>query len=166
MMLTDAYLGLGGNLQDPLIILKKAIGCIRALTGVFDVQVSRFYRTSPVGGIVQPDFVNAACKLKTSLPALELLQKLQEIEKSLGKRADPLKNAPRTIDIDILLFGTETHNQPQLMIPHPRWTERMFVLKPLLDITTELVTPSQSINLIEFIKNFKNPHNEKVFLLE
>lgn len=169
MMLTDAYLGLGGNIGNSCLVLRLAIEQIAQVKGVFDLAVSRFYRTTPVSDISQNDFVNAVCKFKTSLSAKELHRHLQQIEITLGK-SEKAKNAPRIIDLDVLFFGSELHQTTELTIPHPRWHERLFVLVPLADVANEILVPDQKgttrVNIKEYLKTFKNCHNEIVSLLE
>lgn len=169
MTLIDAYLGLGGNIGQSLSILQEALTKIAGLNGIYDVIVSRFYKTKPVSDIPQPDFINAVCKFKTSLSADELLKNLQQIEKSLGK-TQKAKNAPRVIDLDCLFFGNEQHQTETLTIPHPHWQDRLFVLVPLLDLVSELDVPTENglsrINLKERLKNFNNHNNEIVMPLE
>lgn len=150
------YLGLGGNIGDSLAVLTNTLSLISHLPGVTDLEVSSFYKTAPVSDIPQPDYLNAVCRFKTDLNARQLLGPLQAIEKSQGKFPKP-KNVPRILDIDILFFGTESHAAPDLEIPHPRWQERLFVVIPLLDLTTTITIPGnghseQIIDLI-ILKN-------------
>jgi 2-amino-4-hydroxy-6-hydroxymethyldihydropteridine diphosphokinase len=102
--------------------------------------VSSFYRTAPVGHLAQPDFVNAAVAIDTGLAPRALLEALQSIEVSAG-RVRTFKDAPRTIDLDILLYGDRTVDEPGLTVPHPRLHERAFALAPLVEIEAEAVVP-------------------------
>lgn len=172
MQLTEVYLGIGGNIGDSYTILNQALQQIKILGEVQDLAISRFYLTSPVSKIPQDEYVNAACRFKTSLNARELLLQLQKIETGLGKAPPKLKDAPRTIDLDILLFGLETYQDKDLIIPHPRWKERLFVLVPLIDLTSELTFPdpdsssgTTTINLQDYLHTFANPNKETVLLL-
>nr|MBA3816227.1 2-amino-4-hydroxy-6-hydroxymethyldihydropteridine diphosphokinase [Parachlamydiaceae bacterium] len=122
------YLGLGGNIGDSLSILQSALQSIQKLD-IQDFKVSSFYSTQPVSDIVQRWYVNAACRFRTTMGVKDLLHKLQQIEIEHGKIVKP-KNAPRTIDIDVLFFGNERHDEAECEIPHPRWRERLFVIKP------------------------------------
>jgi 2-amino-4-hydroxy-6-hydroxymethyldihydropteridine diphosphokinase len=142
IMMKKVFLGLGGNLGDSQKILDQAVQEIKKICS--DVVCSQYYVTAPVSPEPQPDYLNAVCKLNTNMSALELLKKLQNIEKKLGKIPKP-KTAPRKIDIDILLFGTEKHNTTELEVPHPRWHERLFVLEPLLDLIEEVTLPCGKI---------------------
>ncbi len=160
------YLGLGSNMGDSLSLLTKALLEIGKLEGVFNLKSSRFFETSPVSAIPQKDFLNLVCQIETSLDAEKLFEKLQAIEEHLGK-IPKAKNAPRPLDIDILFFGKEFHKSETLTIPHKGWKERLFVLIPLLDLREEITYPldnshTETLNLREYIKNFKNIHNEYV----
>ena len=137
--MTRAYLGLGGNIGDRLAALRAAVAALGACGEI--VAVSSVYETAPVGYLDQPPFLNAALVLETSLTARELLPELQEIERSLG-RERTFRNAPRTLDIDLLLYGDEVGDDPALTLPHPRLHERAFVLVPLAEIAPQLRHPS------------------------
>ena len=143
MSITTAYLGLGANLGDPLQQLTDARSALFALETSQAGRCSKFYLSAPVGFDLQADFVNCVLELKTSATAFELLQEAQAIEARMGrKRVIGNQNAARTIDIDILLFGNEKIDTPQLCVPHPRMNERLFVLKPL----SEFELSSQRLN--------------------
>jgi 2-amino-4-hydroxy-6-hydroxymethyldihydropteridine diphosphokinase len=157
----EVYLGLGGNIGDTLTILQSALQQIQKLN-VADFKTSRFYHTQPISDMEQRWYVNAACRFKTTMEARELLVKMQQIEIAHGKGAKP-KNAPRVIDIDILFFGRERHHDVDCEIPHPRWKERLFVIKPLLDLTETIAIPGinhsddvEHVNLTELIQTFPN----------
>lgn len=134
MSLPDIYVGLGSNLGDPLAMLAKALCSLESLPGNSGLTVSPIYLTSPVSDLPQPDFLNAVCRFKTTLAPHTLFAELQRIEKNLGQLPKP-KNAPRLIDLDILFYGDLQIRSPDLEIPHPRWRERLFVLRPLADLT-------------------------------
>lgn len=134
MNTTTAYLGLGANLGDPLQQLIDARSALYALITSKGGRCSKFYLSTPVGYDAQPDFINCVVELKTIASALELLDAAQAIEAGLGRqRVSSNQNAPRTIDIDILLFGDEKIDTPRLSVPHPRMNERLFVLQPLAE---------------------------------
>jgi 2-amino-4-hydroxy-6-hydroxymethyldihydropteridine diphosphokinase len=137
---TTTYIGLGSNLDQPILQLKYALASLEALPHTRLVSVSRFYHTAPVGLIEQPDFVNAVACLKTSFSPHDLLAALHAIEKTQG-RVRVQKNGPRTLDLDVLLYGEEVITEPHLTIPHPRLHTRAFVLVPLLEIAPDLVLP-------------------------
>lgn len=158
-MRREVYLGLGGNVGDSLAILQSALRNIEQLA-IKDFKASRFYRTKPVSEIEQSWFVNAVCRFNTMMDARELLYKLQQIEATHGKVPKP-KNAPRPIDIDLLFYGNERHNSVDCEIPHPRWKERLFVIKPLSDLTSSIVIPGVNegdkgvlVDLMELIRTF------------
>jgi 2-amino-4-hydroxy-6-hydroxymethyldihydropteridine diphosphokinase len=134
---TAAYIGIGSNLDDPRAQVSRAFEELDELPHTRIVKKSSLYRSAPIGYAAQPDFVNAVAQLETSLPAQRLLAELQAIELRHG-RSRSFANAPRTLDLDILLYGDLTLASPSLEIPHPRMRERAFVLKPLLEIAPQL----------------------------
>ncbi|WP_457390150.1 2-amino-4-hydroxy-6-hydroxymethyldihydropteridine diphosphokinase [Roseateles sp. P5_E1] len=137
-MSSRAYVGLGANLgADPSATLTQAALRLAALPGSHVAALSSVWRSAPVdaGG---PDFLNAVVALDTTLLPIELLDALQAIELAHG-RERPYRNAPRTLDLDLLLYGELTLDTPRLTLPHPRLGERAFVLRPLLEIAPELV---------------------------
>ena len=127
------YIGIGSNLGDREKYIGSAIEKLRALKDVKVKRVSGIYETDPVGGPRQGKYLNGALELETELEPKELLAKLQAIENELGRKR-LVKNAPRTIDLDILLYGDKKIDEPGLKIPHPRMLEREFVMKPLKEI--------------------------------
>ena len=133
-----AYLGLGSNLGDREANLRRAIDLLKEK--VWINKVSSLYETEPLGWGPQPLFLNAVCQGTTFLSPQELLAFIKSIEKAMG-RAESFRNAPRIIDIDILLYSDRIINTPELTIPHPRLEERAFVLVPLAEIAPELVHP-------------------------
>ena len=137
-----AYVGLGSNLGDREATLREAVRLLGELDGVEVRAVSSFRETDPVGKLDQPRFVNGAAALETSLQARELLDRLLEVERALGRdRSVEERWGPRTIDLDLLLYGEETIDVPGLQVPHPRLAERAFVLEPLLELAPELRLP-------------------------
>ncbi len=130
------YLSLGSNVGDRMENLQSAISRLDAISDTRVLSVSDVYETSPVDCTDGGDYLNCAVKLSTLLSPLELLHAMQDIENELG-RVRPYKNAPRTIDMDMLLYGGEASAAGELILPHPRMLERKFVLVPLLDIYDE-----------------------------
>lgn len=129
-----AYIGLGANLGEKAKTLCKAIDAIAALTDVERVATSSFYKTAPVDASGD-DYVNAVVAIKTKLSARELLHELQRIETQFGRvRPAGIVNAPRTIDLDLLLYGNVESDDSELLLPHPRMKLRAFVLVPLKEI--------------------------------
>ena len=137
-----AYVGLGSNLGEREATLWKALEGLGATEGIEVVAVSSFRETDPVGVVDQPRFVNAAAALETSLSPRELLERLLDVERSLGRdRAVEERWGPRTLDLDLLLYGGESIDEPGLEVPHPRLAERAFVLEPLLELDPDLRLP-------------------------
>ena len=134
-----ATVGLGANLGNPQAALAGAMASIAALEGVSLVAQSALYRSAPIDSS-GPDYVNAVVQLQTTLTAPELLAQLQTIEQGAG-RERPYRNAPRTLDLDILLFGDASIQSKSLTVPHPRMWQRAFVLLPLQEVCPEKVTP-------------------------
>lgn len=128
----EAFVALGANLGDPAAAIVSALNALRGLPGTELLRTSRLYRTAPVDAR-GPDFINAAAALRTTLTAPALLQALQAIEQAAG-RERPYRNAPRTLDLDLLLYGEARIDSPALTVPHPRMRERAFVLLPLADV--------------------------------
>jgi 2-amino-4-hydroxy-6-hydroxymethyldihydropteridine diphosphokinase len=132
-----AWVALGANLGDAPQAVRDAIAAIGELPGTTLTKQSSLYRTAPVDSS-GPDYINAVVEIATPLTAPALLAALQAIEQAAG-RERPYRNAPRTLDLDILLYGSASINSPTLTIPHPRMHERAFVLVPLAQIAPEMV---------------------------
>jgi 2-amino-4-hydroxy-6-hydroxymethyldihydropteridine diphosphokinase len=137
---TVAYVGIGSNLDEPRSHVQLAFEDLDRIPGTGVVKRSSLYRSGPVGYADQPDFVNAVAEIQTSLPASRLLAELKEIEARHGRRRS-FKNAPRTLDLDILLYGEVTLSLAHLTLPHPRMHERAFVLKPLYEVAPHASIP-------------------------
>ena len=138
--MTSVYLSLGSNMGDRKAYLAKAISALGDLPETRVLQVSSLYETAAWGKTDQDDFLNLACQLETNLPALDLLDACQAIEKDLD-RVRHEHWGPRTVDIDLLLFGDDIWQEPRLTLPHPYMQERAFVLVPLLELTPDLQDP-------------------------
>ena len=138
--MTVAYVGIGSNLDQPKNHVCLAIEQLAGIPGTAVVKHSSLYRSGPVGYADQPDFVNAVAQIETSLPASRLLTELKQIETRHGRRRS-FKNAPRTLDLDILLYGEVTMTLAHLTLPHPRMHERAFVLKPLYEVAPHASIP-------------------------
>jgi len=136
-----AYIALGANLGEPGPMLLQAIKDIGAINGVGLVRGSSLYHTAPIES-TGPDYVNAVVEVLTELAPLDLLAQLQQLEQRAG-RERPYHNAPRTLDLDVLLYGDWQLNHPTLVVPHPRMWERAFVLVPLFEIAPHCVTADQ-----------------------
>jgi len=142
-MMFRAYIALGANLGNPVATINDAVDALVCLRGSVFAAVSSLYRTAPVGLKHQPDFINAVVAVRTRLVPRELLDELFAIEARFGRIRDPGsdRNAPRTLDLDLLLHGDAVLDEPSLTLPHPRMHERAFVLAPLAEIDPALVIP-------------------------
>ena len=140
-----AYIALGANLGDASQTLRAAVSQLTKLSDVQLVACSALYRTAPVDAS-GPDFLNAVVKVLTTLSPAHLLQTLQSIELAFGRQR-PYRNAPRTLDLDVLLYGDLHSDAPALLLPHPRMAERAFVLRPLHDVAPDLV-PAAWLNQV------------------
>lgn len=158
--MVDVYIALGGNQPNTLNTMRQVIAGLKKCRGIAHFAYSRLYQTSPVSSIPQPDYLNAVCRFETQLPLEGLWDTLQNLEREVGK-IPKSKESPRLIDIDLLFYGTEVGVFNDLIIPHPKWSERLFVLKPLADVTFK--TPL-GIDVNEIMKRFGNPHQEQITL--
>lgn len=136
-----AYVGLGSNLGDREVNLRRALELLAAGDGIELVAVSSVRETEPVGFLEQPRFLNAAAALDTELPPRDLLARLLAVERELGRTRRGPRYGPRAIDLDLLLYGGETIAEPGLEVPHPRLAERRFALEPLAELDPTLVVP-------------------------
>ncbi len=142
--MVKAFVGLGSNLGEREVTLRAAIGRLRGLPDVEVIRVSSFRDTEPVGPVDQPRFLNGAVELETGLTARALLGALLELERAFGRdRSAGPPHGPRTLDLDLLLYGAETIDEPLLNVPHPRLQERRFVLEPLAELDPDLEVPGQ-----------------------
>ncbi len=133
-----AYIGLGSNLRAPVRQVQRALCALRQIQKTVLVDYSSLYRSKPLGGISQPDFINAVAALDTRLKAHELLAELQSIERRQGREREGVRWGPRTLDLDLLLYGEEQIRTKALTVPHPGLLQRSFVLFPLLEIAPDL----------------------------
>lgn len=157
--MTLAFIGIGANLGDARQALKDAIVCLAQQVGVTVLARSSLYRTAPVDADGD-DYYNAVVKVQTSFTAAQLLRICHHIEDQFG-RERPFRNAPRTLDLDLLVFGDEQHNDEHLTVPHPRVTERAFTLVPLLELAPELVIPGAG-PAIDFLAGVSEQRIDKV----
>jgi len=140
--MTTAYLGLGANLGDRLANLQRAVDLLAEVSGLRVARSSRVYETEPVGGPEQPEYLNAVVEVETDLAPHDLLEACLSVETRMGRvRAEPW--GPRTIDVDVLTYGDETIDEPDLVVPHPRMHERGFVLAPLAELTADPSLPGE-----------------------
>ena len=157
-----AYLGLGANLGDAPATLAEAVRRLSQVDGVRVDAVSSLYRTAPVDA-EGPDYTNAVARIVTSLAPMALLAETQRIEKELGRvRPAGVHNAPRTLDIDIELYGEEAISEPPaLLVPHPRMHERAFVLVPLTELDPQARIPGRGL-AAEFLPSVRGQRLEKL----
>jgi 2-amino-4-hydroxy-6-hydroxymethyldihydropteridine diphosphokinase len=145
-----AYVGLGSNLEDPVEQVSRAITELDGLTETKLADNSALYQSKPMGGLEQPDYINAVARIDTRLRAEELLRELQAIESAHGRVRDEHWGA-RTLDLDLILYGTTIIDTVDLKVPHPGMHERAFVLYPLYEIAPDLEIPGRGA-LVDLIK--------------
>lgn len=148
--MSKVAIALGSNVGDRLLFLKKAVGSIKSLGKI--LALSPLYDTSPYGFTEQPDFLNAVLLLDTSLSAMDLLIELKRIEKEVGRK-ERIRWGPREIDLDIILYDEMEVDTDELTIPHPDFQNRIFVLKPLLDVAPALRIPRTRQTIGEILNN-------------
>lgn len=148
----QAYIGLGSNLANPTSQIRSGFTELSRITQSHVEACSSLYRTAPVGRQDQPDFINAVCRLRTKLAPTVLMQMLLEIEQRHGRVREGEQGGPRTLDLDLLLYGSETIQTEKLTVPHPRLHERAFVLYPLFELEPALEIPSHG-TVRELLKN-------------
>ena len=139
-----AYIGLGANLGDSAATLRDVLAELQTTDGIDAVTASPFYRSAPVDA-TGPDFINAVAALDTRLPPLALLDALQALENRHG-RVRPYRNAPRTLDLDLLTYSDIAMDHERLILPHPRMPQRAFVLLPLRDLAPEMIVQGRPIS--------------------
>ncbi len=135
------YVGLGSNLDEPVAHVQRALAQLGAIPGTHLLAASSLYRTAPLGPQDQPDFINAVACLRTALSPRGLLDELQQLEAAHRRVREGPHWGPRTLDLDILLYGDLRLDEPELRIPHPGIATRAFVLKPLQELTADLIIP-------------------------
>ena len=136
-----SYVGIGSNLDDPVARVRMGLAALQGLPGSALVTFSSLYRTTPIGITDQPEFVNAVAALDTQLAPTVLLRELLAIERAAGRRRGTVQGGPRTLDLDLLLYGDLEITSADVTIPHPRMHERAFVLAPLFEIAPMLRIP-------------------------
>jgi len=139
----SAYVGLGANLGDREATIRRAVELLAEREGIEVLAVSALRETDPVGLENQPRFLNGAAVLETTLGPRTLLETLLEVERVLGRTRDGPRFGPRAIDLDLLLYGDETVDEPGLTVPHPRLHERRFALEPLTELDPALAIPGR-----------------------
>lgn len=158
---TRAYIGLGSNLADPVKQVKSALRALDGITATRCVGHSSLYLSSPLGFSDQPDYINAVAAVDTMLSPPDLLRNLHDIERRHGRVRTSERWGPRTLDLDLLLYGMEKRDDNDLTIPHPGLCERNFVLYPLYEIAPELSIPGLG-RLCDFIDQCSKSGLKKV----
>ena len=143
--LITAYIGLGSNLDNPVSQIKSARISIASIEGVSELSFSSLFHSVPIGPQDQPDYVNAVMCIETHLSSIELLRSLQAIETMQGRVRKGDRWGARTLDLDILLYGDQEIEMPDLKVPHTGIAERSFVLYPLFEITPQLIVPGKGV---------------------
>lgn len=139
---TIAYIGLGSNLDNPAAQLRRALAELTALPDTRGLKHSRLYLSKPLGPQHQPDYLNAVAALQTRLEPLVLMRQLQDVERQHGRRRSAENRwGPRTLDLDLLVYGNLSLQTPELTLPHPELQKRSFVLYPLAELAPELMIP-------------------------
>ena len=154
---SDVFVSLGSNLGDRDAHLRGALAALAATPGIEVLAVSSWYETDPVGPGLQGAYLNAAASLRTTLAPGALLQRLLAIEASAGRVRGPERNAPRTLDLDLLLYAERRIDEPGLCVPHPRLHERAFVLEPLAELAAERVHPVLRVTIAELAARVRDP---------
>lgn len=151
-----AYVGLGSNLGDRAGFIRAGLAGIGRLTGTRVTRCSSLYRTEPVGPVRQGEFLNAVCEVRTSLAPGELLAGLLRVEREHGRdRAGAAPGGPRTLDLDLLLFGEHAVDEPGCRVPHPRMHERRFVVEPLAEIAPDARVPGVGLSAAELLAGLR-----------
>jgi 2-amino-4-hydroxy-6-hydroxymethyldihydropteridine diphosphokinase len=140
-----AYVGIGSNLQEPRQQVMRAFEALARIPDSRLIKTSRLYRSPPMDGSDQPDYINAVAALLTRLDALTLLHQLQAIEKNQGRARQAKRWGPRSLDLDLLVFGEQEICNDELIVPHPGMAKRSFVLLPLADIAPHLQVPGLAL---------------------
>ena len=155
-MENDAYIAIGSNQGDREFYLLRAVAEIGKIPDTKVTGLSPFYETTPVGVTDQPNFYNAVLRLSTRLSPHDLLKALQNIEDNVFKRKRTVKWGPRSMDLDILLYGNQIVNSPELVVPHPQMSSRRFVLQPLSDLAPELIHPEVGLSIKQLLNALKS----------
>jgi 2-amino-4-hydroxy-6-hydroxymethyldihydropteridine diphosphokinase len=166
MKAVDAYVALGSNLGDREAHLRAALAALRARPEIEVAAVSRVYQTAPVGPPPQGPYLNAVVRLRTRLAPRGLLDCLLEIEAARGRQREGGRWSARTLDLDLLFYGSLVLDEPGLRVPHPRLHERNFVLEPLCDVAPDLVHPRLGKTVEELARSVRDPAAVVAFSLD
>jgi len=160
-MESDAYVSLGSNLGDRAVQLSRALAALAALPATRVAALSPIFETAPVGPPPQGPYLNAVAKLRTSLAPRALLEDLLAIERAAGRVRGGVRNAARTLDLDLLLYGASVIDEPGLRVPHPRLAERPFVLEPLAALAPALRHPELDETISALASRVRDPREVK-----
>ncbi len=163
-MKTPVFVGVGANLGDPLSQIRHSLDLLRSRYG--EVEEAPVFLTEPVGGPDQPPYVNTVVRFETSDPPLDVLQTLQGIEARIGRTRNGQVNAPRILDLDLILYGGSVIRLPGLEIPHPRFRQRRFVLVPFAAKWPEIVDPVTGKTILQLLKELTDEHWVRPLTLE
>tara|TARA_X000000950_G_scaffold78793_1_gene99093 strand:- start:768 stop:1277 length:510 start_codon:yes stop_codon:yes gene_type:complete len=152
MFKNKVYLSIGSNIGDRESSIASSIAMLGSYIEVSEIRSSSFYKTEPLYNENQPSFLNIVLELETTLTAFQLLDKIHEIEKMLGREEKRQKNQPRTIDIDIIIFKDSFIDTPDLQIPHPGALLRKFVLIPLAELASDEIFPKTNIKIVDLLE--------------
>lgn len=150
--LVTAFIALGSNINNPKQQILDALQALSSIAEIHHIQTSALYQSTPLGKEAQPDYINAVAAYETELSAHDLLTVLQAIEKQQGRTRTTKRWGPRTLDLDLLLYGSHVISTPRLIVPHPEMFKRNFVLYPLADIAPDLIMPD-GVNLQTLLAN-------------
>ena len=156
MNMHQVFVSIGSNLGDKIENCRKGVNGLLADDGSFLVKSSSFYRTSPVDYKDQDWFVNLVVKIKTTLDPFDLLDKIQDIQKAIGRKASTVRFGPRVLDLDIIFFDDQVIRTDILEIPHPRMHKRRFVLKPICDIEPSMMHPVLGKDMRSLLDDLKD----------
>jgi 2-amino-4-hydroxy-6-hydroxymethyldihydropteridine diphosphokinase len=152
-----SFIGMGANLGQPIVQCLEATERMHATSGIHVLRRSSFYRSEPVGHKEQSWFVNAVLEIRTMLPADDLLQALQTIERAMGREKE-VRWGPRVIDLDVLLYGQQIIQSPDLNIPHPEFHKRRFVLTPFNEIAPYVMHPAFGVSIHGLLERLQDQH--------
>jgi 2-amino-4-hydroxy-6-hydroxymethyldihydropteridine diphosphokinase len=156
MAVDSVFVALGSNLGDREAHLEEAVRALASSAGIELLAVSPVYETAPIGPPPQGHYLNAVLRLRTTLAPRALLERQLEIEACAGRERGE-RDAARTLDVDLLLFGARVVNEPGLVVPHPRMVERAFVLEPLCDLAPEFRHPTLGLTIEELVRRVRDP---------
>lgn len=159
-MAHSVYISIGSNIGDLLDNCCQAIGALQSDPDIRVIERSPFYRTAPVDFREQDWFLNAALKLRTAVQPLQLLKRMQAVQRKLGRKADTVRFGPRIIDMDIIFYGDQVLETTELILPHPRMHKRRFVLQPICDIDPTIVHPLLGVSVQDLLNQLVTDDQE------